>query len=90
MNLSSLYSVLSILLLIHLVLSFYTTKEILELPIYTKSKKTLWVIIIWLVPLFGIMSARNKLELEKTNITSNSKSSVNGHGISSYGSNENE
>ena len=85
MSLLSLQSLISGLLLIHLVLAIFTTKEIIELPIYTKSKRFIWVIFIWLVPLIGVMFARSKLKLEKTNVTSNSKSGVNTHGISSFG-----
>ncbi len=51
---------------IHVCLADLETASMRWIPSLTKSKFIMWVLVIWLLPFFGVASARSSLKLPKT------------------------
>jgi len=58
------YAVPGVILVFHLPLAFFASKEIVDYPLWAKSTKLLWLIFAWLVPYFGYKIVNKKLNLK--------------------------
>lgn len=53
-------------LVVHVCLSSMETASMRWVPSLTKSKFIMWVLVVWLLPFFGVALARSSLKLSKT------------------------
>ena len=51
---------------VHICLAALETASMRWVPSLTKSKFLMWVLVVWLLPFFGVASARSSLKLPKT------------------------
>ncbi len=60
---SNLITILGIIGIIHFFLALFTTIELWEFPLIKFIKKILWLVVIWLIPIIGVILFRNKYSI---------------------------
>jgi len=53
-----------VVLVFHIPLAFFTSKEIIDYPLWSKTEKVIWLIFAWLVPFIGFKKVHKKLNLK--------------------------
>ena len=58
--------ILTILIVFHLPIAFFASKELNDYPIWNKNKKIKWLFIVWLLPIIGSVIVQKKIHLERS------------------------
>ena len=56
--------ILTILLVFHLPIAFFASKELNDYPVWNKNKKIKWLFIVWFLPIIGSVVVQKKIHLE--------------------------
>jgi hypothetical protein len=64
MNSQTLYWLVGIVLVVHVLLAFATTSEVKTNPSLTRLRKVLWLAMVWLFPVIGSVLAHTALGLK--------------------------
>ena len=57
------FAVVGVAMVFHIPLAFFSSKEIMDYPLWSKSIKFAWIIFAWLVPFVGFKVVHRKLNL---------------------------
>lgn len=58
------FAVIGVVVIFHLPLAFFTSKEIIDYPLWSKPRKLNWLLFAWLVPFKGFKITHKKLKLK--------------------------
>ena len=64
MDSSFYYAVPGVILIFHLPLAIVASREIIDYPLWQKSTKLAWLILVWLLPYLGYKAITLKLDLK--------------------------
>jgi hypothetical protein len=77
---------IGLIALAHLFMAYFVTIELNDYPLLNKSKKAIWYLFIWLLPVVGTLLAYRKLKIK-----SNSSAGAGGaNQVEWYAGNEND
>ncbi|MCK5664444.1 MAG: hypothetical protein KAI17_13225 [Thiotrichaceae bacterium] len=56
--------ILTLLIVFHLPIAYFASKELNDYPVWNKNKKIKWLFIVWLLPIIGSVVVQKKIHLE--------------------------
>lgn len=63
MDKSVYFIVIGVVMIFHLPLAFFASREILDYPMWSRSTKSMWLVLAWLLPYIGYKAVNRKLNL---------------------------